>query len=272
MGFEPYKLGNKAKEIFCITCVVPVFEKVCPEVYNKLRRYIHAIVGVKFVEDMSTLTARMTKSTIEFQTLANTLARASVNHDVYRENSNLITALMNAMISDTNNAKAKVLKNARVKEREDFSASTTDESNQSQFEVNSIVSNLTADVPIFGLAYYQEIARAVMGAEDLPLSTCKKYGTYISNSNITISPICKLVLQTIFSRHFIGNANIAYLRLKEVSLLVGTAQYLCTKLGLINLAHALTAKKNGRIKTENNDKDRAILLGYAKIPEYKKIY
>ena len=263
-----YKLGEKIAEIHCVSLVMPLINYQAGPVKDKLMRYIRALMNTNFVEDATVLHGGMSKNYAETVLMAMFLVRNAINHDVYRPESNLITALNGCVIKTAGGFKKSSKKSNHVEERS-IKSSISEEQNQSRMEIDSILSKKTSDIVVIAKTFSKNVVDNLLVNNDLNRNHHRSNVKHIFDNAIQVNVVSRFIVQTLFCNEFSGINNMNYLQIREMAPILAATQQFMAGYGYEELTHALTAKRTGNVKLEQTSEDEARLLGFDKCKEYK---
>lgn len=265
---SPIRLGEKVREIHCFSCIAPTIDDSYVVPKDKLVRYIRRTISNGFISDSSTIHYGYTRLYTETIMLASFLIRNIVNHNIYRENSNIITALLSCIRSTIDTLKKKV-GDHKVVERTSTNKATG-EKHQSQLETNSIIGKKTADMAIIANAFAKNIVKESLQSNGLLLQEHKQLAIAIRKNGVQMTPLNTLLVEMVFASRFSGLTNIRYLDLTTMSELLAVVQLLALHSQMFELTHAISSRNTGYVKSSRTPEDKAILLGYTKCAEFKR--
>jgi hypothetical protein len=260
-------IESRLKEIHCLPIVSQLYDAECPEVIFKLKRYIEPIVNKEFHEDISAVNIGLTKNSITNHVFVNLVVRNFINIDIYRENSNHITAIR-VGIKKAISTQCSVIEQNRVMVRSDMS-NTTDDQKRSQLEVDSIISEAPFDMPIIAEAFIDRVITKFIREYDIDRDVYNECYEHNLKTRVTYNVLNKLVLEMLFSAPLSGSSSLKFIRAKSMTKLITTAQLICITLGFYELSHSLTAQPAAIIKSSFSDTDQIIMVGYLNKPAYK---
>lgn len=264
-----YTLGEKVAEIHCASLIIPLINSEALDTKNKLVRYIRAVLKTKFQEDVTIIHGGSSRNLLETTLLDMFLARNAVNHDVYRNRSNLITALNGTITKTAKTVKGKA-KQKNLVEIRNLSSVIAEEQNRSQMEIDSILSKNTADIPIIARVFSDRVVQNFLSIHDLDQQMHCRIKKHLFENAIQVNRLSEFLLQSIFCEEYGGITNMSSLTIKEMSGLIAAMQQFVAVYGYDELAHVLTIKRTGRVKITQTSGDSGLLFGYSRSKEYRQ--
>lgn len=262
-----YNVESRLKEMHCLPVIQPLLQHVCPDVVYKLKKYIEPIVKKEFKEDINSINIGLTKNSIENHVFVNLIIRNFINIDIYRENSNHITAIR-VGIKKAIDTQHSMMKNHKVMIRQDVS-SVPDDQRRSQLEIDSVVSDTTFDIPIIAEAFINRTITSFLREYEIPKELYDACYEYNLKSQVSYNILNKLVIEMLFSGPLSGTNSLKYLKAITMIKLITTAQLICMASGYYELGHGLTASLSVVSKTSMSDIDHLILINYQNKQQYR---
>jgi hypothetical protein len=262
-----FGVESRIKELHCLPVVNSLYQNVCPDVIHKFKMYIKATLKKEFKEDMDSISIGFTKNSIENHVFVNLIVRNFINLDIYREDSNHITAIRVGIkkIIETQHSN---MKSNKIMFRLDMRA-VPDDQKKSQLDIDSVVSKNTSDLPIISAVFIDKIVNRVLKENDIRISLYSSCLQHNYNTNVTYNILNSLPIEMIFSSKLSGSKSFKYLTISDMTKLITATQLIISSLGYSELAHSISALSSSVIKENLSDMDQHILVGYQTKSNYR---
>jgi hypothetical protein len=260
-------IESRIKELHCLPIVSPLYAEACPHVIYKLKKYIEPILNKEFKENMDSISIGFTKNSIENHVFVNLIVRNFINLDIYRENSNHITAIRVGIKKSIDTQRSN-MKTNKIMFREDISA-LPDDQKRSQLEIDSVISKTTADVPIITSVFINKTVNRFLKEYDIEHGMYDECLRHNYESGVTYNILNSLILEILFSGALSGTKSFKYLTIQDIAKLVTCSQLICASLNYYELASSMTALSSSMIKEQMTDMDQQILVGYQTKQQYR---
>ncbi len=255
MSYFKSKLGvldGTFKEMHCVTILRDTLANCCPETMDKLEVYLRNSVTRMLgkEEDLTHVINGYTDIAIHQLIYAQLLVRRFILVDLYRDDGNLATYITSCARSaastqfSNNNFKTAACTFTYPNE-----ASSSDEGNLSNLEVESRSSSKTADYPLLIEAATRETVRSFIHNYSLDKKVLNSITSEYKNFNhVDMQVFNSYLLGVVFGSDLCGARSVEMLSPSNLADLVGLLQYYVAMQGYRELAIALTARRTDNRK------------------------
>jgi hypothetical protein len=148
--------------------------------------------------------------------------------------------------------------------------SNADEENKkSQLEIDSVVSNKTADTPMIISAGLDRTIHSFLAEYDIDLKEFKSCLKYYHKNHVQVHELNKFILQSFIGMHIGGAKSLALLGASDVAKIITLLQMICISLGYRELGHMVSCNLGSTVKTDGSDKDQMLRVNYKNSQQYR---
>lgn len=238
------QIETKLKETHCVAILVDLFRSKYQPLIEKLQYYIKHIVNQEIEESMSSLMHGYNVTSLSFNMYTQLLVRQFVNVNLGIKDGNLITYIMVSVKRALGTTQTAILQKPTYSRKPMSAASTEDEGNLAQIEIDSMVSKKTMEVvPLIKVAIPKTIEKycSLFNIEPDEYEASLNY--YYTTKPIIPNHINKCMNAMFYSKDFGGGSGILMLHSPEYTKITALLQMVLfsQNIDYIPLAHVLTA-------------------------------